>query len=194
MNVLVILGHQQPGSFCHAIANLAVRDLRAAGHQVTFHDLYQEAFDPILPAAEALCTNPAALVIAAHCAELTAADGYLIVHPNWWGQPPAILKGWIDRVLRGGVAYQFGPDGVQGLLAGKRALVITTSNTPRDDELRLFGDPLENFWKNCVFGFCGVKDFVRRNFESIILSTPEQRKAWLDEVTQLVAQRFPPAT
>ena len=194
MNVLVILGHQQPGSFCHAIANLAVRNLRAAGHQVTFHDLYQEAFDPLLPPAEIACTAPVPAAIAAHCAEVTAADGYLVVHPNWWGQPPAILKGWLDRVLRQGVAYRFGPDGVVELLAGKRALVITTSNTPRDDELRLFGDPLENLWKNCVFGFCGVKDFVRRNFESIILSTPEQRSAWLDEVTQLVAQRFGRAT
>ena len=122
--------------------------------------------------------------------EVTAADGYVVVHPNWWAQPPAILKGWLDRVLRQGVAYRFGPQGVVELLAGKR-LVITTSNTPRDDELRLFGDPLENLWKNCVFGFCGVKDFVRRNFESIILSTPEQRRGWLAEVRRLVAKRFP---
>ena len=90
--------------------------------------------------------------------------------------PPAILKGWLDRVLRQGVAYQFGPGGVEPLLAGRRAVVLTTSNTPRDDELRLFGDPLENLWKACVFHFCGVEDFFRRNFESIILSTPEQRR------------------
>ena len=122
---------------------------------------------------------------------MVEADGYVIVHPNWWGQPPAILKGWIDRVLRQGVVYEFSPQGVVGLLKGKSAVVLTTSNTPRDDELRLFGDPLENLWKACVFNFCGVEDFFRRNFESMILSTPDQRRQWLEEVGETTAERFP---
>jgi NAD(P)H dehydrogenase (quinone) len=129
-------------------------------------------------------------VVQQHCRELAAADGYVVVHPNWWGMPPAILKGWLDRVWRQGVVYQFGPNGVDPLLRGKRALVFTTSNTPRDDELRLFGDPLENLWKACVCQLCGVDDFLRRNFEPIILSTPEQRRAWLEEVRSLVRERF----
>ena len=89
--------------------------------------------------------------------------------------------------------YRFGPNGVVQNLKGKRALVITTSNTPREDELRLFGDPLENLWKACIFGFVGVEDFQRRNFESIILSTVEQRQGWLEEVRRLVHERFPAA-
>ena len=124
--------------------------------------------------------------------KVTAADGYLVIHPNWWAQPPAILKGWIDRVFCQGVAYEFGAQGsIVQHLAGKRAVVITTSNTPRDIELEFFGDPLENLWKNCIFGFCGVQDFQRRNFESIVMSTLEQRRQWLDEVKQIVAERFP---
>ena len=126
-----------------------------------------------------------------HRDEVGAADGYVVVHPNWWAQPPAILKGWLDRVLRQGYAYQFGPEGVIGLLTGKSALVFTTSNTPREAELELYGDPLENLWKACVFNFCGVEDFYRRNFESIVLSTEEQRKQWLEEVRRIVAERFP---
>jgi len=42
-----------------------------------------------------------------HCEEIALVDGIVIVHPNWWGQPPAILKGWVDRVIRPGVAYEF---------------------------------------------------------------------------------------
>jgi NAD(P)H dehydrogenase (quinone) len=190
MKVLVVLGHQNQGSFCHAIAQTAIEQLRAAGHDVVFHDLYAEQFDPLLTQAE--LEKKAALepIVERHIGELLSADGYVIVHPNWWGQPPAILKGWVDRVVRQGRAYEFGPGGVIGLLKGKRAVVFTTSNTPRDDELRLFGDPLENLWKNCVFGFCGVKDFARRNFESIVLSTPEQRTQWLADVRELVRKRF----
>jgi len=192
MKVLVIIGHQNPGSFCHAIAQTAADTLRELGHEVIYHDLYQERFDPVLPHAEIPKDAPVDPVVRVHCDELRAAGGYVIVHPNWWGQPPAILKGWIDRVLRQGVAYEFAAEGaVIGHLEGKTAVVFTTSNTPRDLELKLFGDPLDNLWKNCIFGFCGARNFYRRNFESIILSTPEQRRQWLDEVRQTIRERFP---
>ncbi len=193
MKVLVILAHQHPGSFNHAIAAAAIETLTSAGHDVVSHDLYEERFDPILPHGEIAPEVRPHPVVWQHCREVQEAGGYVVVHPNWWGQPPAVLKGWIDRVLRQGVAYEFGPGGgVVQHLADKRALVFTTSNTPRDLELSLFGDPLENLWKNCVFGFCGVpaERFLRRNFEPIVVSTPEQRAQWLAEVRQTVARFF----
>jgi len=190
MKVLVILGHPKPGSFCHAIAGTAVDALRAAGHEVIYHDLYAERFDPLLSPDELPKEALLSPEIQNHCDEVRAAGGYVVVHPNWWGQPPAILKGWVDRVLRQGVAYEFGPSGVVPHLTGKRAVVFTTSNTPRDAELELFGDPLENLWKNCIFGFCGVKHFYRQNFEPIILSTFEQRCGWLAEVRKHVVREI----
>lgn len=191
MNIFVLIGHQNQGSFCHAITSTAIEELEAAGHEVVYHDLYAEKFDPILPHEEIPRGAKLDPVVEQHCREIQAADGFVIVHPNWWAMPPAILKGWLDRVFRQGVVYQFGPGGVETLLDGKRAIVFTTSNTPRDDELRLYGDPLENLWRACVFGMCGVDDFYRRNFESIILSTPEQREAWLGEVRAIIRARFP---
>jgi putative NADPH-quinone reductase len=191
MNIYVVNGHQRQGSFCHAIATTAIEELKKLGHEVVYHDLYAEHFDPILYDKEIPKDAPLDAVVDRHCREVAAADGYLVVHPNWWAMPPAILKGWLDRVWRQGVVYQFGPNGVIPQLRGKRAVVFTTSNTPREDELRLFGDPLENLWKACVFNFCGVDDFLRRNFEPIIMSTPAQRQAWLDEVRTIVRTRFP---
>jgi NAD(P)H dehydrogenase (quinone) len=191
MNIFVVIGHQKQGSFCHAIAATAVEELKKAGHEIVYHDLYAEKFDPILPHAEYPRGEILDPLVARHCREVAAADGYLVIHPNWWAMPPAILKGWLDRVWRQGVVYQFGPTGVEQLVAGRRAVVLTTSNTPRDDELRLFGDPLENLWKTCVFGFVGIDNFLRRNFESIIMSTPEQRAGWLEDVRKIVRQRFP---
>jgi len=192
MDILVVLGHQHQGSFCHAIAQTAVEQLKSAGHTVVYHDLYAERFDPILPHEEIPPGARLDPVVQRHCDELARAQGYVVVHPNWWGQPPAMLKGWLDRVFRQGVAYEFGPEGsVIGHLTGKTAVVLTTSNTPRDLELKLFGDPLENLWKTCVFGFCGVDDFLRRNFEPIVVSTPEQRSEWLGEVRRIVRERFP---
>lgn len=191
MKVLVIIGHQRQGSFCHAIAETAVKELERNGHEVICHDLYAENFDPILPDAEVPKGSQKDPVVQQHCDEVKSADGYLVVHPNWWAQPPAILKGWLDRVLCQGVAYEFGEEGqIVEHLAGKRAVVLTTSNTPREVELEVFGDPLENLWKTCIFGFCGVKNFYRRNFESIVMSTPEQRAGWLEETKSIIASHF----
>jgi putative NADPH-quinone reductase len=167
--------------------------LKKAGHEVWYRDLYEEQFDPVMPQCEVEKPPKLAPAIEEHCRLVTEADGYVVVHPNWWGQMPAMLKGWLDRVLRVGVAYEFGPKGVVPRLTGKTALVLTTSNTPREDELRLFGDPLEHYWKTCIFEFCGLTDFTRRNFESIIMSTPDERAGWLSETRRLVDQAFPPA-
>jgi NAD(P)H dehydrogenase (quinone) len=190
MRIFVLIGHQRVGSFCHAIAATAMEELKAAGHEVIYHDLYEEKFDPLLYEEEIPRGTELPPAINRHCDEVAAADGYIVVHPNWWAMPPAILKGWLDRVFRQGVTYQFGPGGVEGLLTGRKAVVFTTSNTLRDDELRSFGDPLENLWKACIFGFCGLTDLTRRNFESMIMSTPEQRKEWLDEVREIVQMKF----
>ena len=196
MKISLILAHPNQGSFNHAIARTAAQTLAGNGHEVFFHDLYAERFDPILPGPE--IPKRAALdpVVAQHCAEIAAADGIVIVHPNWWGQPPAILKGWVDRVIRPGVAYEFVEgdtgDGVPfGLLKARTALVLNTSNTPLERELRVFGDPLETLWKNCIFDLSGVARFARRIFCVIVTSTPEQRAGWLREVEDLVDACWP---
>ena len=107
MNISIILAHPNPGSFNHAIANTAAEALRQNGHKVVLHDLYQEQFPPLLSAAELQTNAKLDPVIAGHCKEIAGADGIIIVHPNWWGMPPAILKGWIDRVLRHGNRLSF---------------------------------------------------------------------------------------
>lgn len=196
MKVLVVIGHQNPkhDSFCHALAGAAVETLRAEGHEVIYHDLYEESFDAILPHGEVLKGGEVDPVVQRHIDELRSADGIVVVHPNWWAQPPAILKGWIDRVFRQGLIYAFGPGGtIIGHLAGKTALVLSTSNTPREAELQLYGDPLENWWRTCVFGFCGLTNFRRRNFESIVMSSAEQRQGWLQTAREIVREMFPRA-
>jgi NAD(P)H dehydrogenase (quinone) len=107
-----------------------------------------------------------------------------------------ILKGWVDRVIRPGVAYEFLEDdkgeGVPcGLLKVQSAVVFNTSNTEAEREKNVFGDPLEAIWKNCIFGLCGVKSFYRRMFNIVVVSSEEQRKSWLEEVRQTVDKYFP---
>ena len=196
MQILLVIGHPNPESFNHAIAQAAVDTLLANGHEVIYHDLYQERFDPFLWTDEIPKGAKLDPVMERHCVELASADGIIVVHPNWWGQPPAVMKGWIDRAFRPGVAYEFldgdSGDGIPiGLLKASAALVFNTSNTPAERELRDFGDPLERLWKDCLFGLCGVSVFYRKMFRIIVTSSLEQRREWLDEVREVVGRYFP---
>jgi NAD(P)H dehydrogenase (quinone) len=197
MNILILLAHPDPGSLNHAIAASAADALRGNRHEVVLHDLYQEHFDPVVPAGELARDARLDVRLARHCEEIAGADGIIVVHPNWWGMPPAILKGWIDRVLRPDVAYRFtGGDGGEGvpigLLKAKAAIVFNTANTPDEREHAVFGDPLEALWKKCVFDLCGVKKVHRRTFTVVVTSTAQQRAAWLAEVRDIVRREFPP--
>ena len=195
MKISVILAHPDRGSFNHAIAQSAIERLKKNGHNVFFHDLYGEDFDPLLTGNEILKDAFLPQSIRKHCEEIREADGIVIVHPNWWGQPPAILKGWIDRVIRPGIAYEFLEDdsgeGIpKGLLRAKAAIVFNTSNTAPEREESVFGDPLKTIWRNCVFGLCGVNIFHRRTFGVVVTSTETQRKEWLGEVKAMIDSVF----
>jgi putative NADPH-quinone reductase len=196
MKTSVILAHPDTKSFNYAIAQKAVETLHKNGHEVYFHDLYREEFPPVIPASEIPRGASLPQIIKTHCDEIAEADGIIVVHPNWWGQPPAILKGWVDRVIRPGVAYEFwegdSGEGVpNGLLKARTAIVFNTSNTPPARERDEFGDPLETTWKNCILGLCGVDNFYRRNFMVVVTSTLEQRQKWLLEVEEAVEKYFP---
>ena len=196
MKVLVILAHPDPKSFNHALAEASCEALRGNGHEVILHDLYAEGFDPLLPAAEIPRGARLPEAIAKHCEETASADGIIIVHPNWWGMPPALLTGWVDRIMRPGTTYEFiegdNGEGVPvGLLKADKAIVFNTSNTEKQREENVFGDPLERIWKDCIFDLCGVKETRRRMFRIIVTSTPEERRQWLKEARETVSDTFP---
>ena len=198
LKISIILAHPDKSSFNHAIAEVAVSVLKRNGHDVIFHDLYAEKFDSILPGAEIPSDALLPSEIGIHCSEIKAADGIVIVHPNWWGQPPAILKGWIDRVIRPGVAYNFlegdkGEGVPAGLLKARAAIVFNTANTTVEREENIFGDPLQLIWKNCIFDLCGVTEFYREMFRVVVTSTHEMRKNWLKKVEDVVSGYFPHA-
>lgn len=85
MKLLVVLGHPSEKSFNHAIAETTVSKLRESGHEVTFHDLYREQFNPLLTTEEIPKDGEYNDLIKLYCAELQDCDGLIIIHPNWWG-------------------------------------------------------------------------------------------------------------
>lgn len=190
MFALVVISHPVPSSFNHALAG-AVRDAwAAAGAEVTFVDLHRERFNPVLDADEARGRPSSDLAVRRQIDLLWRADLIAVVHPNCWGAPPAMMKGWMDRVFAPGAAYAFAKgddDGTSpvGRLNGKRALVLNTSNTAQAREETAFGDPLERIWRDCLLGYCGVSPVERRVFRIVATSTPAERRKWLADASHV---------
>ncbi|MDR2761738.1 MAG: NAD(P)H-dependent oxidoreductase [Planctomycetaceae bacterium] len=191
MKTLIILANPRRDSFNHAISESVKESLLELGHEIYFHDLYLERFDPVLSADE-ISAEESDLPpeLRRYIDEVRESQGLIFIHPNWWGGAPAILRGWIDRVFRQNSIYNFTPNGVVSSIGDKVVQIFSTSNTPRDIELNVYGNPVEIFWKTIVFGLLGSKSFERINFESIIMSTNEQRKEWLKETKKIIKRRF----
>jgi putative NADPH-quinone reductase len=161
------------------------------GHDVLFHDLYEEAMDPVMTGSELSRLYSFDERVQLFCEELTVASGLLIFHPDWWGQPPAILKGWVDRVFRQGVAYDLEGEGLAEkcwtpLLKGKKGLVFCTSDAPENDQRKT----LETLWERVILGDCGMdaRCHVMRNMRK---AEPERRAEWVRFVHETVCARFP---
>ncbi|MGW2563238.1 NAD(P)H-dependent oxidoreductase [Streptomyces sp. NPDC001514] len=193
MHIGVYLAHPRPGSFNHAVFDAVVEELRGRGCHVSAHDLCAEGFTPLLTADETGTVRSAPPAhdsqVALHRAEVATLDAMVFVHPNWWGMPPAVLTGWVQRVLAPGVAYKLGTAEGEptGLLKAGRALVLNTSDTPADREESEFGDPLQRIWSACVLPYAGVDDVRRVVFRTVTDSTDEARAAWLDQARRQAA-------
>ncbi|WP_328648203.1 NAD(P)H-dependent oxidoreductase [Amycolatopsis sp. NBC_00348] len=199
--VVVLLAHPRPGSFNHALADRVRAALAAAGRPVRFHDLYAEGFNPVLTAEEAytsgtraedfLAAEPDPLV-RRHREELRDAAGLVAIHPNWWGKPPAILSGWLDRILVPGVAYRLDDAGgaPESLLALEHLFVVNTSDTPEDRERTLFGDPLDAIWRRCLAPYLGEPAVTRLVLRVVADAGADRRARWLDDVEGEVTRLF----
>ncbi|GLW55040.1 NAD(P)H-dependent oxidoreductase [Kitasatospora phosalacinea] len=189
----VYLAHPRTGSFNHALYEAVVDELRGRGCEVAGHDLYAEGFAPVLTAEETETVTAVGESVdpqlALHRAEVATLDALVLIHPNWWGMPPAVLAGWVQRVLVPGVAYKLGTaDGEPtGLLRAGRALVLNTSDTPQDREHDEFGDPLQRIWAACVLPYVGVAEVRRLVFRTVTDSVDATRAQWLRQARQEAA-------
>ncbi|MEW2631397.1 NAD(P)H-dependent oxidoreductase [Streptomyces sp. NPDC048389] len=193
MRIGVYVAHPRHGSFNHALFDAVVDELRQRGCEVFAHDLCAEGFSPVLTAEETETVQAAErsddAQLALHRGEVATLDGLVFVHPNWWGMPPAVLAGWVQRVFAPGVAYKLGTaDGEPvGLLRAGRALVLNTSDTPAEREHGEFGDPLQRIWAACVLPYVGIADVRRVVFRTVGDSTAEQRADWLRRAREQAA-------
>lgn len=136
MRLLFVHAHPVPESFNTALLAAALETARAQGHDIRLIDLHGEGFNPVMSAEERRGYTeevpiPADLV--QHVEALQWAEGLILVYPTWWYAQPAILKGWMDRVWRPGIAFTLHEEGqrLRPALANIRLIgVITTFGSP----------------------------------------------------------------
>jgi len=137
VRALLVVANPNPDSFGHALAAAAADGLRAGGHTVDQLDLYAIGFRAEMTADErrAYETDDPILdpQVADSAERLAAADLLVFVYPTWWSGLPAILKGWLERVMVPGVGFVFDAGGkvAPGLSRVRRIVGISTYGSPR---------------------------------------------------------------
>lgn len=128
----VIVAHPRPDSLNHAVARTYRESVEELGHATLIRDLYQSNFDPCLKAHEIPDASGVSFApdVLAEREALQNVDVFCLVYPLWFNAPPAILKGYVDRVFSMQFGYAPGPGGTTPLLDGRKLISFTTSGAP----------------------------------------------------------------
>jgi len=200
MNVLIVHAHENPDSFCTSLCQQTKSNFEAKGHKVTISDLYTQGFNPVAGKHDfkhdtdqgyykyafqqlaAVKENTFSNDLKAEMDKLERADILCFNFPLWWFGVPAILKGWVDRVLAYGFAYggEYGM-GETGRFKGKKAFITVTTGSPKDAyhaegrNKRTVNDILTNIHQGVfeLIGFEALTPFVAYGVSRIPI---EERK------------------
>jgi NAD(P)H dehydrogenase (quinone) len=196
MKILMVVCHPVPTSFTHAVAHAALLGFTRSGHDVHSLDLYAMGFDPVLSALERerYLTDPASNValVKDHVELLTTCEALVVVYPTWYYGPPAMLKGWLERVWLPGVTFtlpRVKGDRARGTLNNIRHFVgLTTSGSPWW-WLRLVRDPGRNLFMRALRAVfaprCQSTWLQLHNMNNL---TPEERRRHLARVEQVCSR------
>lgn len=180
MNVVIVIGHPRSDSFCNTLASAYAEGARLAGAQVRCLNLGDLEFDLNVrthsPRDQPLEPD---LQWAQEC--LRWADHWVFLFPNWWGNMPAILKGFLDRVLLPGFAFNEREGGYEGLLRGKTAHLMVTMDTPPWVYRLILKQPGVQALKSATLQFCGIEP-VRRSLFGVVKGASDERKQqWIEQ-------------
>lgn len=190
MKHLIIYTHYNESSFNAAVRDTILHYWEEQKHEVRVRDLYQLPFNPILTESElnGFVEQRYAADIASEQEHIQWADVLYFVFPMWWYSMPAILKGYMDRVLANGFAFQSTDDGPIGLLKGKKAFVFQTAG---DSEEWLAARDLIKAVRTSIdvgiLNYCGLEVVDHKIMTGIHHVSDSTRKRYLSEVQQLIA-------
>jgi putative NADPH-quinone reductase len=181
--IAIIVGHPRTGSFCEALGDAYAEGARSGGHAVTVIKLSGLAFDPVLRHGFAQPQPLEADLVPAQAA-IGAAEHTVWIWPLWLGFPPALLKGFLERILTDGFAFEKvdGPPFYKPLLTGHSARVIVTMQMPAWMFRLMAGARAARTFSKQVLGFVGMRPVRRTYFGMVEHVGDAKRRRWLDAV------------
>ena len=179
--IFIVYGHYNDQSFNAAIKDTFIKTAEEKGHKIDFLDLYKENFNPVFSGEK-----PDKEVLD-HRKRIESSEAIVLIAPIWNFRMPAIVEGWIDKVLSPPWAFSFkkifGNYGYPiGNLKGKKAIVFCTYGSPQFAIRTFFLNMPTKRLRRGVFNICGITDVIYRRYFSFPFVSDEKRKKFLDDV------------
>jgi NAD(P)H dehydrogenase (quinone) len=192
MNHAVIFSHPNPDSFTASVARTYSHAVADLGHDVIVRDLYRMGFNPLLGMSEiSRGSYGVPPDVAQERDTLRQVDVFTLVYPLWLYAPPAMLKGYLERVFGFGFAYGPGGASANPMLNGRKLLVFTSSGLSAEWGAKSGNfDALSSLFDHHFAAICGLDLLEHVHFSGISDQRPEEIRAHLAKVEQAVKQNF----
>ena len=194
MKTLIIYYHPHEGSFCSAIRDAVISGLEVGKHEYKLVDLGLDEFDPVMRAKDLKAFAMAGRIgeeglegvdpiVLKYMKKLRWAEHVVMIFPIWWMSMPAMMKGFVDKVIFPGVVYKMESGNLVSMLSGlKQVTIITTMNTPADVYKNMFNNSIEGSLIKGTFNKIGIHDIRWISLNMVKQVGDEKRWVWLDEI------------
>jgi NAD(P)H dehydrogenase (quinone) len=184
--IFLLYGHYNEKSFNAAIKDTFIKTVEEKGHEVDCVDLYKEKFNPVFSGEKSDS------IVIDHQKRIEKSDTIVLIAPIWNFRMPAIVEGWIDKVLAPPWAFRFkklvGNYGYPvGNLKGKKAIVFCTYGSPQFAIRTFFLNMPTKRLRRGVFNICGITDVTYKRYFAVPFVSDAKRKKFLDDVRNTAA-------
>ena len=198
MKTLIVFNHPYGGSYCASIMAAVEKGLDKSSQPYKTINLDQEEFDPVMRSKDLIAfagagrTGEEALAVVdemviRYKGMLEWAEHLVMIFPIWWMTMPAMMKGFVDKVIFPAVAYNMDKGKLVSRLPIRKVTVITTMNTPADVYRDSFNNSIEGSLIKGTFRQIGIEDIQWISLNGVKQASQEQRVTWLDEIYQQFA-------
>ena len=184
--ILIIDAHPDPdpARFVHALATAYERG--ASEHETRLLKLADRDI-PLLRGSHDWMEGTPSADIAAAQADIAWAEHIVLLYPLWLGDVPALLKGFLEQVMRPGFALRYREGGLpEKLLKGRSARIVVTMGMPAFFYRLVYGAHSVKSLERNILKFVGIRP-VERTIIGAVESSNEQRLGWLREMEELGA-------
>jgi len=195
MKTVIVTSHPYEGSFCHALMMSVKKGAEAHGHTVDVIDLEADHFDPVMHSSDLigfLKHKSQDEQAQNYIARLKDANHLVLVFPIWWELMPAMMKGFIDKVIFPGETFDYTKNGygmISKLTQLQSTTIVTTMNTPRTLYRWVYGNAIQRALIRGTFKKMGLNNVKWLSCNMVKGSSDSKRAKWLGAAEKIGAAK-----